>query len=762
MRYIRTLLILLMLLPLWGWGQKRKEVGVVLSGGGAAALSHVGFLKTLEANNIPIDYISGTSMGAYIGAMYASGYSPHEIDSIVSSYRFQQMAKGKVPEDFSYFFKKSEKNASLVTLKFFKDSLIQSSIPTNLINPLMMDLSLMEDFAGPGAKADYDFDSLLVPFRCVASDVRAKEKVVFKEGHLNEAVRASMSYPFYLRPIKVDGRLLFDGGLYDNFPTQVMENSFDPDIIIGNNVSENVPPPQEGNIITQVKNMLMDRTDYSKISEEHIVIQPDDQTSTFDFSNISASIRRGAEATQARMDSIKELIQRRADRDSLQKAREEFRSDCPELKFDKVQVQGLNQVRSNYVKKLLDIEEHPFRMEDFRPKYFRVYSDNKIKTLFPTAHYDEAKDLYKLELDVEREKDFFVEFGGNVSSRPINMGYVGLQYNYLGKASFSLNLNSYFGKFYGSVQARGRLDLPSDPPVFLEPLVTFNRWDYFKSSTAFFEDVRPSFLVQEERYVGLRSGTPTGTKGRLVFDGKLATIKNEYYQAEEFTSTDTADLTRFDNWTVGASWERSTLNRKQYPSKGSFFSISGRWVEGKESTIPGSTAKEKDSTFAFHQWPQVKVAYQNFFKRKGNLHLGFSLEGVYSDQPFFDNYSGTILSAPAYQPIPESMTFFLHDFRAYKYVGGGLQNVIKIGDNLDVRLEGYVFQPYRPIHKKPDLNPTFGPVLSERNYIGSGKLVYHSPIGPVSLALNYYEGKEEPWSLVFNFGHLIFNDRPLE
>ncbi len=757
----RSIATLLLLIPLLASAQK-QEVGVVLSGGGAAALSHVGVLKALEEHNIPIDYITGTSMGAYIGALYASGYSPSAIDSMVRSYRFQQMARGKIPERFSYFFKEPEQNASLVTLKFFKDSLIQTSLPTNLIDPLMMDLALMERFARPAAAAGHNFDSLFVPFRCIASDVQAKEKVIFKEGNLNEAVRASMSYPFYLRPIEVDGRLLFDGGLYNNFPVDVMEDAFEPDIIIGSNVSDNVPPPKKGDVVSQVKNMLMDRTNYSELATDHIIIEPNDRTSTFDFSNIATSVGRGYKAALTRIDTIQEMISARTDQDSLENARDGFRSSFPELKFGEVRIEGLNDVRANYVKKVLNIQELPLSMKAFRPKYFRVYSDSKIKSLFPTAHYDEAKDAFTLKLDVEREKDIFVEFGGNVSSRPINMGYVGLQYNYLGKVSFSLNLNSYFGKYYGSVQARGRFDFPIDPPIYLEPLFTFNRWDYFKSRTAFFEDVRPSFLVQEERYAGVRAGTPTGTKGKLVFDGKIGRIQNQYYQAENFTSTDTADETRLDHWTVGASWERSTLNRKQYPNKGSYLAIRARWVEGKESTIPGSTAKDKDSSFSFHEWPQIKFRYQNYYKRKGWLHLGFSIEGVYSSQPFFDNYSGTILSAPAYQPIPESKTLFLHGFRAYKYLGGGLQNVVNITNNLDFRLEGYVFQPYRPIKKKPDLKPSFGPILSSRNYIGSGSLVYHSPIGPISLTLNYYEGNDEPWSFLFSFGHLIFNDRPLE
>ena len=102
---------------------------------------------------------------------------------------------------------------------------------------------MTEFFARPSAAAEYNFDSLFIPFRCVAADIEAKESVVFKSGDLGEALRASMSYPFYLKPISVNGKLLFDGGLYNNFPSDIMYNDFYPDLIIGSNVTGNEPAP---------------------------------------------------------------------------------------------------------------------------------------------------------------------------------------------------------------------------------------------------------------------------------------------------------------------------------------------------------------------------------------------------------------------------------------------------------------------------------------------------------------------------------------
>ena len=100
------------------------------------------------------------------------------------------------------------------------------------------------------------FDNLFIPYRCVASDITTKESVVFKDGDLNVAVRASMTYPFFISAIDVDGRLLFDGGLYNNFPADVMYNEFDADYIIGSNVSYNEPPPVYDDLMSQVKNLF--------------------------------------------------------------------------------------------------------------------------------------------------------------------------------------------------------------------------------------------------------------------------------------------------------------------------------------------------------------------------------------------------------------------------------------------------------------------------------------------------------------------------
>lgn len=156
-----------------------QKVGVVLSGGGAKGAAHVGFLKALEANNIPIDYIAGTSMGAVVAGLYAAGYSPYEIEYIFTSEEFIKASKGELNNSDLFFFNEKEKDASWINFKLSRKNKIIESLPTNFINPAALDFKTMTLFAGPEAAANYNFDSLFVPFRCVAADIAEKKRSYF-------------------------------------------------------------------------------------------------------------------------------------------------------------------------------------------------------------------------------------------------------------------------------------------------------------------------------------------------------------------------------------------------------------------------------------------------------------------------------------------------------------------------------------------------------------------------------------------------------
>jgi NTE family protein len=292
--------------------------------------------------------------------------------------------------------------------------------------------------------------------------------------------------------------------------------------------------------------------------------------------------------------------------------------------------------------------------------------------------------------------------------------------------------------------------------MYLEAEFVLHRWDFYRSFATFFEDIKPSYIIQEEQYASGSLGFPIKNRSRFIIYGRYADLTDRYYQVENFLSTDTSDVTRVFATIGGFYIERSTLNRKQFASEGTYLYLGAKYNYTQEYSIPGSTSIVRDTTLNFHSFPILKLEYQNYFKRKGNFKFGLHTEGVLSFQDFYSNYTASILSSPAYQPIPHMKSIFLPDFRAYQYVSGGLQMIVNI-KNFDLRMEGYVFQPLLSIRSNEFNQAIFSNYLEERSYIGSASLIFHSPLGPVSLSLNYYHEQEQPFYFLFNFGYIIFN-----
>lgn len=736
---------------------KGQSVGVVLSGGGATALAHVGFLRVLEENDIPIDYIGGTSMGAVVAAMYASGYSVAEIDSSMRSEEFLRMANGQVSDELQFYFKHYDNDASFGTLRYSEGKLITNAIPTSLIEPELLDWNFLNGFSQPEAASQGNFDSLYIPFRCIAADVEHKREIIFRNGPLSLAVRASSTYPFYLPPRRVNGNLLYDGGIYNNFPSDIMYLEFIPDVIIGCNVSGKVPGPSEGDLFSQLQSMILFRSEPGKLCEQTIVVEPQlKDIGTFDFEKSAVAIESGYITTLDSLRSIQNLITRRVTLAEKNSSRKKFRSKFKPLMIEEVEITGLEKTQRSYVKKIMGRKNEAIELSKLKKPYFRIVSDDKISSIYPSSSYNSETGMFKLQLEAKKEKDLMLAFGGNFSSRSINTGYIGLRYNIFGLTSATISANSYFGRFYGSINANLRWDFPGTLPISLQGGFTFNRWDYYKSLATFFEDVKPSYILLNERFGHLSMSIPAGNRGTLRGDAIYSHMFDDYYQQTNFLSTDTADKTEFDAGILRMSYERSTLNKKQFANDGTFLLISAKGILGEESTIPGTTSTIRDTTTADHLWYTAKLHYQNYFSRIGKASFGFMIEGVTSTQEFFNNYTASSIAAPSFTPIPESRTFFLPNFRAHNYVAAGLMHVFSFNKSLDLRLEGYAFNPFGAIVRN-QLGKAEYDFTSRQYYIGSASVVFHSPLGPVSLSGNYYDLKESPWSIIFNFGYILFN-----
>ena len=758
--YRYLLAIVVFLAPFFSMGQ--DKVGVVLSGGGATGLAHIGVLKALEERGIPIDYIAGTSSGALIGSMYASGFSPAEIEAIVVSDEFYVMVTGQLEPHQRFTYRDEDLTASMFNIGINIDSLLQKSIPTHLKSSAYVDYMMLEYLGTVGESYSNNYDNLFVPFRCVASDIANKKSVIFKGGNLNESVRASMTYPGYFEPIIIDSTLYFDGGLYNNFPANVLYSEFNPDFIIGSNVTFNAPPPTKDDVISQFVNMLMSNSNFTLPCEAGVLIEPRNNASTFDFRNIDEIIESGYKETLKYLDSIELHVTRKVSPEELAERRREFRENIIPLTVSSISNSSKKERSVQFANKsvLRTKKNEVISDKTLERRYFRLYATPQIGFIFPTISL--LKDsTYNLNLDIYKSKDFKLDIGGHFSSRAVNTGFIGLSYRFLGKTASTISANSYFGKFYGSVKTAYNLEIPSIFPVSISTYFVMNRFDYFRSFATFFEDVRPSFLVQNEMFVGLKFKHPIGNTTKGVFDGRYFLLDDRYYQTENYTNIDTTDNTIFQGMT--GSWEfvQNTLNRKQFASSGHYASFKVRYVYGKEHSVSGSTAIIPFDNSKYHSWLNISGEFQSFVLDLPVFHLGLHGTAVFNTQSLFSNYTASVLAMTAYTPLPDMATYFMPEYRSPQYLGVGTNIVFTFRNKVDFRLDGYYYQPFVHINQNDDGSFGYSKPFKGENFVASGSFIYHTPLGPIRTTFNYFPDQKQQLNFQLSFGYIIFNDRAI-
>ena len=777
MRFVKLFVLLLLFVNLTSI--KAQKVGLVFSGGGAKGIAHIGILKALEENNIPIDYITGTSMGGIVGAMYAAGYSPAQIEKIALSKDFQDWVGGRYTSDYSFFFQKKSINPSIITAKLSADSNLRFNVRSNLVNDIPLNFALLELFSQASAISKDNFDNLFVPFRCMVSDVLSQTSITVSKGSLAEAVRATMTVPLIYRPIKLEDKYVFDGGLYNNFPADVMKTNFNPDVMIGSNVSSKIfneyPKSTDDRLMNRLMIfMFLSKSDSTLIGKNGVYIQPDlTGYSVSNFNPVAALIKKGYDATMAEMPQIKERIKRRVSDEDLIAKRNGFNNKKPNLVFSGVTVSGVNSQQKKYVERLFKRDQKTFDLTDIKQGYYKLVADETFETVYPKISYNPVSDSYNFEIVAKPQKSFTVDFGGNISTRPISNVFLGVQYNYLNKKSYTFGTNLYSGRFYESVQLTGRIDYPSRLPLFLTGDFTYNHFDYYNTSSIFIENPRPTYIEQADRKVGFRLGMPLNRNTKITIGTSFLNNNDRYSPTNQYAIGDQLDKTILNASRSTLSFEQYTFNRKQYPNKGRNFLLSMNFFAGRESFQSGGIGSKISSVIVtpttnlvvdskYRQWFNVKLSDENYFLTKRRYSLGYLAEAVLSNQPLFSNYYSTLLAAPAFYPLQDSRSLFLQNFRATSYLAGGLKNVLSIQRHLDLRAEGYVFLPYEKFEKIGFQGVGHASPLTNWQYAATVGLVYHTPVGPISFSYNIYDDPIKRNGVLLHLGYLIYNKRSIE
>ena len=759
MTHLRGIITLILLLS--ATLASAQRVGLVLSGGGAKGLYHIGVIKALEENGIPIDYVSGTSMGAIIAGLYAIGYTPEQMAEIFESNQIKYWMSGKIEDKYIYYFKQRRPNAAMITLRIdFRNPqrIAKLQLPTSLIQSNTLDLAFVEFFSGPSAQCGGDFDKLFVPFRCIATDAAARKEVVYRGGDLGKAIRASMTIPLVFRPIKQDSTLLYDGGIYNNFPWQVLQEDFKPDILIGSKCVEGNSKPKEDNPMEQILALTMMHTDYDLPSDEDILIDHTfDDVTTLDFSKAAYVIDRGYQDAMAKMPQILERVVRRADTTELDLRRAAYRMSLPKLVFDKYEISGMGKKQTQYMKRILQLdkkleEQKLFDFGQFRSEYFKMLSEGEIEGDFPDVAYNDTTKSFQLDLHLRTKPSLKLMFGGNISSTSMNQAYVGVEYRRLGRNMHTYNFDGYFSALYSSVFVGGRNDFFWKIPFAVDYGFYYNYYNFFKSDFGMLSKHNDlSFAKQGDLHLTAGLSMPTDRFQAFSMRFNIGRENFRYFQSTGHSDDDVMDQSRFPFLGVKLELARNNLNYLMYPTRGLRQSISAIYVSGLEYYTPGTFAPTADRVEENRYWFGARFTREQYFRIAKWFSLGYLVDGVITTHPSFSNEYATNISSPAFQPTPHSRLVYLKDFRSKSFIGGGIIPTFEFGPRFYLKNSVYAFLP-------EDANKSTADVRKRLRYIFNSSLVYQTHIGPISLTLSKYDATtSHNWFLTFNFGFMLFN-----
>ena len=745
-----------------------QKVGLVLSGGGAKGLTHVGVIRALEENHIPIDYIAGTSMGAIVGSLYAMGYSPDEMTELLKSDDFKRWSTGEVEQKHMYYFKKNLPTPELINIRLnFKDSINfkPQILPTSFVDPIQMNLVFMRLYASATAASKANFDSLFIPFRCIASDIYNKKQIISRNGDLGDAVRASMTFPFMFKPIELNGQLAYDGGIYNNFPADIVREDFKPDIIIGSVVAGNPVQPKENNIMSQLENMIMQKSDYTIADDEGIIMRfKYSDVNLMDFHRTDELSTIGYDRTIGMMDSIKSRIARTADIDSINQKRVEYKNTLPNIVFKNIYIEGANFPQQAYIRKEFHSSgKKEFSYEDLQRGYFRLLSGNMISEIIPHAVYNPSNESFDLYLKVKMEDNLSIRVGGNVSTMSSNQIYLGISYQNLNNNAKEISIDGHLGQVYNNFQMMGKIDLPTNIPTSFRFIASWSSFDYLKNNKLFSSHNKPAFNKKNEKFIKLSMSVPFLQTKRAEFGIGGIKIEDKYFQSSVIDfEKDKYDRSKYKLFGGTISFNGSTLNTRQYATQGTREALVAQIVAGKEYYYPAVITDTKSRIKDDISWLQLSYMKEQYHKLSSHWIMGWYIKALYASKNFSENYTATMMQAAEFAPTTHSQLVYNEAFRANQFIGAGIRPIFRLNQLFFLRGEFYGFLPIFPIESNPLNKAYYGKAFSRFEYIGEITAVCQLPFGAIGAYVNHYSSPKKDWNIGLTLGLQLFNYRFFE
>ncbi|MCI2229308.1 patatin-like phospholipase family protein [Polaribacter sp. MSW13] len=539
--------------------QKQPKIGLVLSGGGAKGFAHVSVLKEIDKAGIQLDYIGGTSMGAIIGGLYAAGYSGLQIEEIIKKTDFLTLIRDLLPRSSSPFFDKEYGEKTAITLPVNKGKIGLPKAVSKGQNVLNLLLELFDS-----TDTITDFSKLTVPFFCIATDVETGGEVLLEKGSLPLALRASGSFPTLLNPVEIDGKLLVDGGIANNFPVSIMKSK-GMDIVIGVDVEGKLFKKDKLNSVVSILNQIVSYTMYSKSKEEKekldVYIRPDIlDYNVVDFDKQDEIFKKG----EAEAAKFSEVFKALAAKQIHKKPKAHLKINREKRVISKINIDGIENYTRAYVLGKLKIK--------LGDSISRNEITKRIYLLSATKNYERIEYKFIKNKDKTYQLNFLVEESKENASIKLGAHYdllyrsgILLNYNQKHLLSnndlFSLDLIlgdnlrydlSYFvdNGFYLSYGFRSRYNHFSANSKF-KPVLT--QYPNINNANIKYTDITNQFFIQttfdrkfalglgiEHKHINASTETVTFNNHSLTID------RSNYFNAFGYLKLDTYDKKYFE------------------------------------------------------------------------------------------------------------------------------------------------------------------------------------------------------------------------
>ncbi|WP_339610171.1 hypothetical protein [uncultured Roseivirga sp.] len=421
------------------------------------------------------------------------------------------------------------------------------------------------------------------------------------------------------------------------------------------------------------------------------------------------------------------------------------------------------------INSLVSFKDGPLNLLEIRQAYFKLLSEPYFRNIYINFDYDYENEFYVLEfyLKPTARNGLSVDFGGNLSTRSVSTLHFGLTLNTFNRFLNSYKLKISTGRFYESVYVGTRFNLNPRTRLFVEPSFLLNQWDYVNTDDFFDEKANPTILNRIDRKFGATIGLGSGQ--RSVFTAEAAYVRNSdnFSNISNVSINETLDHTRYEAFKGKFSYERNSLNAKQFATSGVRFYTSANVLLGHLAYTPGTTSvlhrpNEITTYTEAKNWLALELYFEEYKKISEDYRFGWKFESVYSSQPNFMNYQSSLIYSTQFNPMFDSETYFLPNYRAYSYVGAGMIHSVRLANSLFLRAELYGFSAYNRPQQIAGQKAQDKRGFDNIRLLGMTGLIYNSVLGPLTFRVNYLENPTSSLGLSLSFGYMIFNQRSIE